>query len=1181
MFSSILQQEIYYWFRQPVVYVLGAFFFLSAIFLMGGAAGAFDPAVPASGPERFLNAPLGIYEMIRFYHPFIWLSLAAVSGMAIYRDFQTGFHSFLYSYPISKGAYLAAKFTGAMTVMFVLVDMIGMGLALGALLPGVNAHLLGEFRFGAYWQVYWMHVYPNLLLFGALMFAVVALSRNMYSGFLVGILLLLIEKLAGSMIFGPEAGVGVSLLDPFGQQATLLSTRYWTIDQYNQLLLPFDQWILLNRSIWLVVGGMIWLGMYRRFHLEADLIPFFSWSKRPDKKPALPGRIPLLFEWPTVRFSYTPAQQWRAMERLSRVDVRYILGSRLFQLLTVVGLVFVFWALSRSRSSFDFQLYPTTADLLTFPLNVFELVICLVTFLYAGWLLQRSRSTGFHELLAINPIHDQTIWGSYLLTLVKVQALLLAVLMIGGISFQLLNGYVQLEIGLWLWSLFVLELPEMMIWAMVALGVHSWLSRPYLGMLLLVMGYLGLQDLSSLGIEHPLFQFNQLPDLSYTAMDGYGAAMAPYLIYLLYWLLLGVVVSLLGYLFWKRALVSDTKERIRAFAYRWKKGPGWLMLLLLIAFGSLGFRIYWEDAVKHPLPVTSAQWDSWLAEAEKRFVAYESIPQPRIAELKIQLDLFPEKQCFEARGACVLVNKTDLSLDTLVIHYSLNESTQYSLDQSAESLIQDPEFGTDVWLLSHPLAPGDSLQLNFRIKSRPNSWFRSRSKIRANGTALHESFLPRIGIRQAGLTDAQKRASYGLPTTEKTVDSSGFHRCYGIPDADRVMMDAVVSTSVEQTALAPGVLQNEWTENSRRYFHYKTEQPIKFNLAFYSGRYEVKRDRWGEVPIEIYYHPGHDENLDRLLAGVKASLSFHSDVFRPFQYSEIRLLEFPRTDGQFATVIGNLIPVSEFYFLADMQKGRLDLPFYVMAHEVAHFWWGNQLLPADRPGAKVLTESLSEYGALQVLKRTYGEEQWRAFLQFNRDFYLRGSRRTNHDPFALAEALPHQEFLHYRKGALAFTSLEYHLGASSLHQGLRGLLDAPAYPTTADLERYLLEQTPDTLHFWIREWLHQEVSYDLSIQDLNRISTEPDQHEWSLSVGVQKYIRLATGGLDTIEVVQLPVEFEFRDRDGKSIQTMERLVSLGGSVLDFHLPEKPFQVVIDPNFRYIDENLRDNRFTSD
>lgn len=39
--------------------------------------------------------------------------------------------------------------------------------------------------------------------------------------------------------------------------------------------------------------------------------------------------------------------------------------------------------------------------------------------------------------------------------------------------------------------------------------------------------------------------------------------------------------------------------------------------------------------------------------------------------------------------------------------------------------------------------------------------------------------------------------------------------------------------------------------------------------AFNSARYEVKRDKWKNVNIEIYYHKGHEYNLNRMIAGVK------------------------------------------------------------------------------------------------------------------------------------------------------------------------------------------------------------------------------------------------------------------------------------------------------------------------
>ncbi len=64
-----------------------------------------------------------------------------------------------------------------------------------------------------------------------------------------------------------------------------------------------------------------------------------------------------------------------------------------------------------------------------------------------------------------------------------------------------------------------------------------------------------------------------------------------------------------------------------------------------------------------------------------------------------------------------------------------------------------------------------------------------------------------------------------------------------------------VSTSADQIALAPGYLQREWTENGRRYFHYKMDRPMLPFYCFLSARWDVKRGEWHGVPIEIYHDP--------------------------------------------------------------------------------------------------------------------------------------------------------------------------------------------------------------------------------------------------------------------------------------------------------------------------------------
>src|SRR5690606_3038189 len=105
-------------------------------------------------------------------------------------------------------------------------------------------------------------------------------------------------------------------------------------------------------------------------------------------------------------------------------------------------------------------------------------------------------------------------------------------------------------------------------------------------------------------------------------------------------------------------------------------------------------------------------------------------------------------------------------------------------------------------------------------------------------------------------------------------------------DGDWIDFEATVGTSADQVAMAPGYLQREWTEGGRRYFHYQMDAPILNFYSFLSARYEVRRDRWNDVAIEIYHHPGHEYNLDRMIESVKASLDYYPANFGPYQHRQ-------------------------------------------------------------------------------------------------------------------------------------------------------------------------------------------------------------------------------------------------------------------------------------------------------
>jgi aminopeptidase N len=284
-------------------------------------------------------------------------------------------------------------------------------------------------------------------------------------------------------------------------------------------------------------------------------------------------------------------------------------------------------------------------------------------------------------------------------------------------------------------------------------------------------------------------------------------------------------------------------------------------------------------------------------------------------------------------------------------------------------------------------------------------------------------------------------------------------------DADWVQFDTTVSTSPDQIAVASGELQREWTEGGRRYFHYAMDAPIPKFFAYLSARYSVRRDSWNGVAIEVFHHPGHGYNIDRMVDSIKKTLAYMTENFSPYQHRNIRIVEFPRYSRRAAS-FPNTIPFSESIgFIARLQdEDAIDYPFYVTAHEVAHQWWGYQVLGADVQGATMLSETMAQYSAFMVMEKEYGADTMRRFLGYELDRYLsgRGGELLEELPLELVEDQP---YVHYSKGGLALYALRDYLGEAALNGALRRYVasvrfQAPPYTVSQDLLSFVAEVTP-------------------------------------------------------------------------------------------------------------------------
>jgi aminopeptidase N len=335
------------------------------------------------------------------------------------------------------------------------------------------------------------------------------------------------------------------------------------------------------------------------------------------------------------------------------------------------------------------------------------------------------------------------------------------------------------------------------------------------------------------------------------------------------------------------------------------------------------------------------------------------------------------------------------------------------------------------------------------------------------------------------------------------------------------------------------------------------------------------------VPIEIYYQPGHEYNVDAMIGGVKDSLDYFTRAFSPYQHRQVRILEFPRY-ATFAQSFPNTIPFSEAIgFIARVRPDDpkdIDYPYYVTAHEVAHQWWAHQVIGAYVQGATLMSETLAQYSALMVMKRKYGDVKMRRFLKYELDKYLEGrsTERKQEQPLYRNESQP---YIHYRKGSLAMYALQDYIGEDAVNRALASYVakvayKGPPYTTSRDLLAEFRAVTPPEY-----QYLVEDLFETITLYENRAVSAtwreKGGKYEVTLKVAAKKLRARDQGSLDEVKMDDL-VDIGVLGADDKPLYLEKRRVKSGESEFTLVVDEKPLRAGIDPVVKLIDRRPDDN-----
>jgi ABC-2 type transport system permease protein len=1150
--------------------------------------------------------------------------IAAIFGTSILRDFQRDTYQMLFTKPISKGAYLGGRWAGSfVTTVFAFSGMI-VGTWIGTFAPWADHSRIGPNHLWWYLQPFLSINLIQIFFLGSLFFAVAALTRKIFVVYLQGVALFMIYLVGLTAYFATRSleHFWSGILDPIGLVLFDNVSRYWTVIEKNSLLVPWDfsgnspGVFLYNRVLWTVIGFASLAVTWALFPMSVEALTAKSQGKRAAKarllenEEARPIRSLVAASLPRVRQLFGARTTFIQYLSLTRLRVRTILREISFW--AIVGLLIVF-AINNGQfagRAGDQNVWPVTYLMLQAVEGSATLFFYIVATLYAGELVWRERDAHFDGIHDALPIGEAADWLSKLSAIALVELILLTVTMLVGISMQTAAGYYHFELGQYLKELYVLTFPQLIGFAMLALFVQTMVSNKFIGHGIVIGIVVLVPILFNFGWSNTLYLVGQVPAYTYSDMNGYGHFVPALFFAVAYWVSIFAVLGVVSIAFTRRGAETSLRARSRLARVRAPRLIPAAALFLVIAVSAGSWYYYNAHVLNEYLNAKDLRHIQ--AGYERDFKKYELYPLPKVTAVDATVDIFPERRSFAGTGRMTLQNKSPEPMSQIHLTDEQQAVSNVSFDRPFHVVSSAPRDLYTIYQLEQPLKPGEVLTMTFSV-SHSSHGFRDGNEpaqFAYNGTFFDASYFPQVGYdAQYELDDPRRRREEELPPlVEMAARGDSVHSRLNLftPTADWITFHTVVSTAPDQIAIAPGYLQRTWTQNNRRYFEYSMGATHTLDFfAYLSGKYATRKEVYtgpnGPVNLEVYYDPAHTYDIDDMLASSRAGLDYFQASFSPYQFTQYRILEFPRY-RTFAQSFPNTVPFSEgIGFITRMLKPTdVDLTYFVTAHELGHQWWGHQLIGGDVQGSNMMSETLAQYSAYMLMQRKYGKDYMHRVLRHYLDRYLRGrSGETRHEP--PLSLVQRESYVWYEKGGQIMYTLADYIGEDKVNLALHDFLmqyryanahnqvDAAdstrgaksmdgIYPDTRMLVDALRAQTPPEYQYLIDDGFNRIVLYD--DKALSATSKKLPNGKFEVTLDVQARKAQSDGnGVETpmalADYIDIGVFKGAKDEEKPLYMKREKLTQ-EHQRFTIVVDEQPTRAGIDPYNKLIDRIADDN-----
>jgi len=1138
------------------------------------------------------NAPLVIARIFSILTVTGLLFSLILIGRSVNRDFDARIHDFFFTIPMSRLDYLGGRFCGGLAANLALFTAVIAGVILGCL--PLEAKYCAPFSFSAFLLPILILVLPNLLLIGGIFFSLAVLSRKMILTYVSGVLFLMIYVFVLGGFARSESDLLRILGDPFGVMTLTELTKFWTVAEINTNRMPLAGLLFVNRIIWLGVASGFLLFAFRRFEFVTDLETRKRKSSTPGEAVPESRRVRSLGDIEDSILEYSFTAQLAKMFRNVSIEFRRIVFHPAFLILTFMAITEILANFIGNIGQTGNNEYPLTAWYLSHADHVWAYMIP-VTILFGGLIVWRERDNGSSGFFDTVPVPDWLSCLSKLLTLMSIQTFYVVLVILAGICTQVFYfGFFDIQPDLYIKKMFGIELIKYWHMAILVLFIQNLVPNRYLGFFLCALYYVA--DLLIFGVfkyENILMRYGAVPKYIFTNMNGYGPYAETIFWYTVHWAMLGLILVYISSMLWRRSDETHLKYRIRGAIKNLSSHRAASLLVLTILFvvsgGFIGYNKYFLNDY-----LSKRSGRAQRAAYETKYGKFAHFPGPSITGVDLKIDFFPGEREIDIRGSYILKNKTAGVIDTIFISLSERELARINrleFTPRADLTFKGKEYGFRCFEPENPLLPGEEIKLEFDFEVAPRGFSENNPVVEAarNGSSLLLSagtpkFFPAIGYcEHVELTKKHERKKLGLPekALNPTLEESDPSECFW--PSDRARLNVVLGTCESQVAVSNGRLLDRWTENGRNYFHYGSDIPMANEFVFVSAEYEIAREEYKGINIEVYYDKKHGYNIRRIIEGVKASLDYSVSNYCPFPYKDVKIVEITdymsgglarsqptifswREDGGFLSQIDNTEDV--------------DMVFGICTHEMAHQWWGYIVMPARSEGAFMLTETMAQYVEIMCLEDEYGRKMADKERRREMKEYLKRRKSDREGERPLMRASEKQHYINYPKSTIVMYALQDYLGEDRVSLALRGITDdfghrEDLFARSSDVVRAFENIAPDSLRYLVSDLFEYITLYENRADEATFEREKNGKYKVFLSVSSKKF------HADSLGVqVEVPlndyIEVGVLGEDEEELYMRKRRFTKEKMEFEIEVEKRPVKAGIDPRLILIDREQNDN-----